>query len=115
MLWIYSPHWAPAKYEGEWVEFPEIRARLLHRSEWGVNPDIAYDCGKPHGEIWKYGWAGMKDKWPDAYKVAKNYTIDTEELAKCSRRGRPRRQEHRGRGRGLGRGQRGDVEGLGSK
>ena len=23
MLWIYAPHWAPAKYEGEWVEFPE--------------------------------------------------------------------------------------------
>ena len=23
MLWIYSPHWAPAKYEGEWIEFPE--------------------------------------------------------------------------------------------
>jgi glycine betaine/proline transport system substrate-binding protein len=22
MLWIYAPHWAPAKYEGEWVEFP---------------------------------------------------------------------------------------------
>ena len=20
MLWIYSPHWAPAKYEGEWVQ-----------------------------------------------------------------------------------------------
>ena len=23
--------------------------------------------------IWKYSWAGMKDKWPVAYKVAKNY------------------------------------------
>ncbi len=23
LLWIYSPHWAPSKYEGEWVQFPE--------------------------------------------------------------------------------------------
>ena len=26
----------------------------------------------------------MKDKWPVAYKVAKNYTIDTDELNKMS-------------------------------
>jgi glycine betaine/proline transport system substrate-binding protein len=26
MLWVYSPHWAPAKYEGEWVEFPPYTA-----------------------------------------------------------------------------------------
>ncbi len=45
-----------------------------------MNPDKAYDCGKPHGEICKYSWAGMKDKWPVAYKVAKAYTMDTDEL-----------------------------------
>ena len=45
-----------------------------------INTDAAYDCGKPFGEIWKFGWAGMKDKWPVAYKVAKAYQIDTNEL-----------------------------------
>lgn len=45
-----------------------------------MNPNATYDCGKPHGEIWKYGWAGMKDKWPVAHKIAQNYTIDTAEL-----------------------------------
>ena len=80
MVWIYSPHWAPAKYEGEWVQFPEYTPECYNDPKWGVNPDKAYDCGKPHGEIWKYSWAGMKDKWPVAYKVAKNYQIDTKEL-----------------------------------
>ncbi len=80
MLWIYSPHWAPAKYKGEWVQFPEYTAACYTDPKWGVNPDMKYDCGKPHGEIWKYAWAGMKDKWPVAYKVAKNYTIATDEL-----------------------------------
>ena len=84
MVWVYSPHWAPAKYEGEWVEFPEHTPECYTDPKWGENPDMAYDCGKPHGEIWKYAWAGMKDKWPVAYKVAKNYTIDAAELNKLS-------------------------------
>src|SRR5215213_9905108 len=84
MLWIYSPHWAPAKYKGEWVEFPEYTAECYSDPKWGSNPDKAYDCGKPHGEIWKYAWSGMKDKWPVAYKVAKNYQIDAADLNELS-------------------------------
>ncbi len=80
MLWIYSPHWAPAKYEGEWVQFPEYTPECYTDPKWGVNPDMAYDCGKPHGEIWKYAWGGMKAKWPVAYSVAKNMTLDAKEL-----------------------------------
>ena len=84
MLWIYSPHWAPAKYKGEWVQFPEYTPECYNDPKWGTNPDAKYDCGKPHGEIWKYSWSGMKDKWPVAYKVAKAFTIDTDELNKMS-------------------------------
>jgi glycine betaine/proline transport system substrate-binding protein len=80
LLWIYSPHWAVAKYEGEWVEFPEHDPACYTDPKWGTNPDMAYDCGKPHGEIWKYAWAGMKDKWPTAYRIAKNYQLDAEEM-----------------------------------
>ena len=84
MLWIYSPHWAPAKYKGEWVEFPEYTPECYNDPKWGTNPDAKYDCGKPHGEIWKYAWAGMKEKWPVAYKIAKNYTIPTDQLNQMS-------------------------------
>ncbi|MBP6737909.1 MAG: ABC transporter substrate-binding protein, partial [Rhodobacteraceae bacterium] len=51
LLWIYAPHWAPAKYEGEWVEFPTYEAACYTDPAWGGNPDAAYDCGKPFGEI----------------------------------------------------------------
>jgi glycine betaine/proline transport system substrate-binding protein len=84
MLWIYSPHWAPAKYEGEWIQFPEYTAECYADPKWGINPDKAHDCGKPHGEIWKYSWIGMKDKWPVAYKVAKAYQIDVADLNELS-------------------------------
>lgn len=80
MLWVYSPHWAPAKYKGEWVEFPEYSKECYEDPSVGVNPDMAYDCGKPFGEIWKYAWAGMKDKWPVAHKIAGNYEISADDL-----------------------------------
>jgi len=35
-------------------------------------------------EIWKYGWAGMKDKWPVRLQGRQAYQIDTEELNKLS-------------------------------
>ena len=80
LLWIYSPHWAVAKYEGEWVEFPEYTNECYNDPAWGMNKDMAYDCGKPFGEIWKYAWAGMKDKWPVAYNIAKNYQFEAAEM-----------------------------------
>lgn len=80
LLWIYAPHWAVAKYEGEWVNFPEYSPECYSDPSVGINPNEAYDCGKPHGAIWKAGWAGMKDKWPGAYKAVKAFTIDNAEM-----------------------------------
>ena len=80
LLWIYAPHWAPAKYEGEWVEFPQYTPECYADPTVGPNPDMAYDCGKPFGEIWKVGWAGVKDKWPGAHAAIEAFTIDNDEM-----------------------------------
>jgi glycine betaine/proline transport system substrate-binding protein len=80
MLWIYSPHWAPAKYRGEWVQFPEYEPDCYAKPEWGVNPAATHDCGKPHGPIWKVGWSGMQAKWPGAYKAIEALTLTSEEM-----------------------------------
>lgn len=80
MLWVYSPHWVSSKFEGEWVQFPAYAEGCYTDPKWGVNPDKAYDCGKPTGKIWKYGVGDMKTKWPTAYAVLKAYTIDGAEL-----------------------------------
>ena len=34
--WIYTPHWAPIKFEGEWVEFPEYEDACYQDPSWGV-------------------------------------------------------------------------------
>ena len=80
LLWVYSPHWAPSKYEGEWVQFPEYSSECYNDASVGVNPDLAYDCGKPTGPIWKVAWSGVKDNWPDAYEIIKKFNIENDEM-----------------------------------
>ena len=46
----------------------------------GMNPDAAYDCGKPTGPIWKAAWAGLPDQWPNATKVVENFKISNEDM-----------------------------------
>lgn len=80
LLWIYAPHWAPAKYDGEWVAFPEYTPECYSDPAWGSNPDATHDCGKPFGDIWKVGWSGVKDKWPGAHAAIEAFTIDNAEM-----------------------------------
>lgn len=76
LLWVYSPHWAPAKFKGEWVQFPEYEDACYNDPKWGVNPDKAFDCGKPHGWIKKMAWPGGEKTWPCAYYVIRAYDMD---------------------------------------
>lgn len=80
MLWVYAPHWAPAKFEGEWVEFPKYEDACYTDASWGVNPDLAYDCGKPEGYIKKMAWADGEKKWACAYDIVRKYNMDGKTL-----------------------------------
>lgn len=80
LAWLYEPHWAPIRFEGSWVDMPEYEEACYNDPSWGVNPDKAYDCGKPSGPIWKVGWSGMKDKWPEAVAVLSALELNNEEL-----------------------------------
>jgi len=80
LLWIYSPHWAPAKYDGSFVEFPAYSAECYTDPSVGLNPDAAYDCGKPTGPIWKVSWAGLVDKWPNAATAIRNFSISNDAM-----------------------------------
>ncbi len=76
LLWVYAPHWAPQKFEGEWVEFPTYEPACYTDPAWGGNPNATHDCGKPFGPIWKAGWDGLAAKWPGADKAIRAFTID---------------------------------------
>lgn len=80
MLWLYSPHWAPAFYDGDWVDFPAYQPRCYSDPSWGVNPEAKYDCGKPSGPIWKAAWVGIADKWPGASRAISNFSLSNDEM-----------------------------------
>lgn len=80
VAWIYTPHWAPIQFDGEWVEFPKYEDACYEDPSWGPNPDMAYDCGKPRGWIKAVGWAGGEEKWPAAYQAIKNFDITNEQM-----------------------------------
>lgn len=62
LAWIYEPHWAPVKYDGEYVELPAFTPEC---QESGL-----FNCEKPTGPIIKISWPGMKDKWRFAGSIS---------------------------------------------
>jgi len=80
LLWVYVPHWAASRYEGSFIEFPAYTPECYSDPSWGINPDLAYDCGKPRGPIWTVAWAGIEDQWPGAADVIRNYQISNEDM-----------------------------------
>lgn len=80
LLWVYAPHWAPIKYDGEWVEFPPYSVECYTDPTVGVNPEATHDCGKPTGDIMKVGWAGLEGKWPGAAQAITAFQITNDEM-----------------------------------
>ncbi|HEX9583982.1 MAG TPA: ABC transporter substrate-binding protein [Gammaproteobacteria bacterium] len=80
LAWVYTPHWAPIKFRGEWVDFPRYTDECYDDPKWGMNPAMAYDCGKPRGWIKKVGWMGGEKKWPCAYRAVRNFKVSNQEI-----------------------------------
>ncbi len=72
LLWIYAPHWVPARFDGEWVAFP------AHTEE--CYAEQRYDCAKPSGPIWKIGAANLAQRWPVAAQAIGAFRISNDEM-----------------------------------
>ncbi len=79
LVMFWSPHWVHGAYKGDWVQWPEQKPACFTDPSWGLNPKATYDCGFANAWIKKAAWAGMKDKWPAAYKVLKAYQLTNSE------------------------------------
>lgn len=80
MLWVYTPHWVPQVYKGHFVEFPAYSEECYNDPSAGINPDLAYDCGKPKGWIKKMAWADGEKIWPCAYDITRKFTMTSDEV-----------------------------------
>jgi glycine betaine/proline transport system substrate-binding protein len=80
ILWVYAPHWAPAKYAGDWVQFPAYTPECYADPAWGSNPAATHDCGKPTGPIWKVASSVLGEKWPGAKAAVEKFSITNDEM-----------------------------------
>ncbi|TDT77396.1 glycine betaine/proline transport system substrate-binding protein [Litoreibacter halocynthiae] len=80
VLWIYAPHWAPTKYEGSFVKFPEYSTECYNDPSVGMNTSMAYDCGKPTGPIWKVASSTVAETWPGAAKAIEAFSVNNDDM-----------------------------------
>ncbi len=71
ILWVYSPHWVPAVYQGEYIEFRPTRGLLQGR---------ALRLRQAQRPIWKVAWSGVAKKWPTAHDAIKKFQISSDEM-----------------------------------
>ncbi|MGH6719466.1 MAG: ABC transporter substrate-binding protein [Alphaproteobacteria bacterium] len=78
--WTWEPFWLPALYEGEFVAWPEYEDACYDDPAWGSNSELAFDCGRPTGFMWKTAWAGGEAIWPKAYDVWRKFQLDSKTM-----------------------------------
>jgi len=84
--WTWEPFWLPALYPGEFVDWPEYEDACYEDPSWGPNADLAFDCGRPRGMMWKSAWAEGEATWPKAYDVWRKMTLDTKTMGEMVNR-----------------------------
>ena len=82
VLFNWTPNFIEAKFEGQFVEFPEFAPECFTDPKWGSNPDAIYDCGAPaKGYLKKVGSKEIAAKWPKADAILKKVSFTNPQIA----------------------------------
>jgi glycine betaine/proline transport system substrate-binding protein len=82
MIFNWTPNWVEAVHAGEFVEFPSHSEACEADPAWGVNPDLAWDCGNPRdGWLKKAVSRQLRDNHPCAYQVISRLDFDNQQIA----------------------------------
>lgn len=85
VLFNWTPNFIEAKFEGEFVEFPEYDPKCLSDKSWGMNPDATSDCGAPKsGWLKKAAWKGVAEEWPAAWGVMQKVNFSNSQIASAA-------------------------------
>jgi len=86
VVFNWTPNFAEAVWEGEFVEFPAWVDGCDKDPAVGPNPDALYDCGNPpNGYLKKAAWEGMEAKWPDAYGILEQISFTNPQIAEMAK------------------------------
>lgn len=82
VLLNWTPNFVEAVYEGKFVEFPAFEDACHTDPGWGINRDLAYDCGGPSAGYLKIGVSSQfPGKWPGAAFILKRINFTNAILA----------------------------------
>ena len=85
MIFNWTPNWVESVYEGEFVEFPQYEESCETDPEWGINPEMTWDCGNP-----KSGWLKkavsrrLTANWPCAYALIRRISLANADIAESA-------------------------------
>jgi len=71
LLVIWTPHWAPVKYDLVPIQFPH------HPDCYPVTE--RFDCGYTVDDVYKLTWPGLEKDMPKAYEFLKNFQITNDQ------------------------------------
>jgi glycine betaine/proline transport system substrate-binding protein len=85
VLFNWTPNFIEAKFEGNFVEFPEYDPACLTDPAWGMNADAVYDCGAPaSGYLKKAGSPNLEANWPGAATFLRNVNFSNAAIASAA-------------------------------
>jgi glycine betaine/proline transport system substrate-binding protein len=76
LMMFWAPHWLHAELEFNWVEWPAYEENCDTDPTVGLTSDHVNDCGFQQASIDKIVWKGFAEKWPVAYHVLEQFTLD---------------------------------------
>jgi glycine betaine/proline transport system substrate-binding protein len=86
VVFNWTPNFAEAVWQGEFVNFPEWVDGCDTDPSVGPKPDVTYDCGNPaNGYLKIAAWDGMEAKWPAAYAVLQKVSFTNAQIAEMAK------------------------------
>jgi glycine betaine/proline transport system substrate-binding protein len=74
LMW-WEPTWLASIYKLKRVQLDDQGEACDKAKAAGIASKKAFDCQSKGIDIVKFGWPGLKDKWPAAYKFLKSYQM----------------------------------------
>ena len=86
-MWIHTDELIESNGGLKWVETdPPYEEGCGEDPALGKWPDRVWDCTMLVADVSNYAWEGMRDKWPTAYRLMKQFTMDNNDELFFARR-----------------------------
>lgn len=85
LIFNWTPNWVDIAYNGSFIEFPQYQKECETKAEWGINPQMLWDCGNP-----KDGWmkiavsTSLSKKSKCASEIIASFQLTNEDVAQAA-------------------------------